>query len=106
MFYCDHTVNRRRRKCFSPLTDNGGLEVDEDGTWHVLAGASLAEERVERVVAATNGLVTRHLAIGLDAVLQAVQLPAGVPDLDSGLSDVYGDAFTLKAIIDTSRKWG
>jgi hypothetical protein len=29
-----------------------------------------------------------HLAIGLDAVLQAVELPAGVSDLDTGLADV------------------
>ena len=29
-----------------------------------------------------------HLAIGLDAVLQAVELPAGISDLDTGLADV------------------
>ena len=35
-----------------------------------------------------------HLAIGLDAVLQAVELPAGVSDLDAGLADVDGDHLT------------
>jgi hypothetical protein len=35
-----------------------------------------------------------HLAIGLDAVLQAVQLPAGVTDLDTGLADVDADNLT------------
>ena len=78
------------------LTDDGGLQIDEDGTGDVLDGASLAEEGVERVVTATNGLVTGHLAIRLDTVLQAVQLPAGVTDLDTGLSNVYGDTFTLQ----------
>lgn len=34
------------------------------------------------------------LSIGLDAVLQAVELPAGVTDLDSGLTDVDGDNLT------------
>ena len=77
-------------------TDDGGLQIDEDATRDVLAGASLAEEGVEGVVATSDGLVTGHLAIRLDSVLQAVQLPAGVTDLDSGLSDVYGDTFTLK----------
>ena len=61
----------------------------------MLSSASLAEEGVEGVVATSDGLVTGHLAIRLDSVLKAVQLPAGVTDLGSGLSDVYGDTFTL-----------
>ena len=73
---------------FLSLTDDGGLQVDEDGTGHVLASASLAEEGVERVVTASEGLVTGHLAIRLDSVLQAIQLPAGVTDLDTGLSNM------------------
>ena len=35
-----------------------------------------------------------HLTIGLDAMLQAVQLPASVTDLDTGLADVDGDHLT------------
>jgi hypothetical protein len=31
---------------------------------------------------------------GLDAVLQAVQLPAGIAHLDTGLADVDGDDLT------------
>ena len=61
----------------------------------MLAGASLAEEGVEGVVTAADGLVGGHLTVGLDAMLQAVQLPAGVADLDSGLADVDGDTLTL-----------
>ena len=80
----------------SKLTDDSGFQVDEDGTGHVLSSASLAEEGVEGVVATSDGLVTGHLAIRLDSVLQAVQFPAGVADLDSGLSDVDRDALTLK----------
>ena len=77
------------------LTDDSGLQINEDGSWHVFAGAGLAEEGVERVVTTSDGLVAGHLAIRLDSVLQAVQLPAGVSDLDSGLSDVDGDTFPL-----------
>ena len=32
-----------------------------------------------------------HGAIGLDAVLEAIELPAGVADLDPGLADVDAD---------------
>jgi hypothetical protein len=60
------------------LVDDGRLQVHHDSTWDVLASAGLGEEGVEGVVAATDGLVRRHLAIRLDAVLEAVELPAGV----------------------------
>eukprot|EP00916_Digyalum_oweni_P009708 GHVL01016352.1.p1 GENE.GHVL01016352.1~~GHVL01016352.1.p1 ORF type:complete len:468 (-),score=45.07 GHVL01016352.1:77-1480(-) len=73
------------------LINNGGLQIDEDGTGDVLASAGLAEEGVEGVITTADGLVGGHLAVRLDAVLQAVQLPAGIADLDSGLADVDGD---------------
>ena len=79
----------------SILTDYSGLEVHKDSTWHVFAGSSLTEERVERVVSSSDCLVARHLTIRLDAVLQTVQLPAGVAHLHSGLADMDADALTL-----------
>ena len=54
----------------------------------MFAGAGLAEEGVERVIAPSDGLVAGHLAIGLDAVFEAVQLPTGVTDLNTGLANV------------------
>merc|ERR1719460_1789635 len=60
------------------LIDDRRLEVDEDRARHVLARARLREEGVEGIVATADGLVRRHLAVRLDAVLEAVQLPAGV----------------------------
>mmetsp|Transcript_44423 Transcript_44423/g.143308 ORF Transcript_44423/g.143308 Transcript_44423/m.143308 type:complete len:201 (+) Transcript_44423:1042-1644(+) len=80
------------------LVDDGRLEVDEDRAGHVLAGAGLGEEGVEGVVAAADRLVGGHLAIGLDAVLEAEELPARVAGLDAGLAEVESDAlahFTL-----------
>ena len=56
----------------------------------------LREEGVEAVVSASNGLVRGHLTIRLDAVLQTVELPAGVANLTAGLADVDADALTLK----------
>lgn len=78
-------------------TDHGGLQVHEHGPGHVLAGPGLAEERVEGVIPAADGLVAGHLAVGLNAMLQAVQLPAGVADLDARLPHVDGDALALEA---------
>jgi hypothetical protein len=70
------------------LIDNGGLEIEEDSAGDVLAGTSLREEGVEGIITATDGLVGGHLTVRLDTVLEAEELPAGVTDLDTGLSDV------------------
>lgn len=75
------------------FVNDGRLEVHHDGAGHVLASAGLGEEGVEGVVAATDGLVRRHLAVRLDAVLEAVELPAGVTGLDTGLAHVKRDGF-------------
>mmetsp|Transcript_15830 Transcript_15830/g.51540 ORF Transcript_15830/g.51540 Transcript_15830/m.51540 type:complete len:418 (+) Transcript_15830:301-1554(+) len=68
------------------------LEVDVDRAGHVLAGARLREEGVEGVVAAADGLVRGHLAVGLNAVLEAEELPAGVAALNAALADVDANA--------------
>jgi hypothetical protein len=54
----------------------------------VLASTSLGEEGVESIIATANGLVRGHLAIWLNAVLEAEKFPAGVTYLDTGLTDV------------------
>ena len=56
----------------------------------------LLEEGGEGVITAASSPVTRHLTVGLDAVLQAVELPAGITDLGSGLSNVHRNNLTLK----------
>jgi hypothetical protein len=57
--------------------------IDENCSWDVLAGTSLREKGVEGIIAAADGLVGGHAAVRLNAVLQAVELPAGVTDLQS-----------------------
>jgi hypothetical protein len=64
--------------------DDSGFEIDENATRDVLAGTSFREEGVEGIVTTTNGLVRRHLTIGLDTVFQAEQFPAGITDLEGG----------------------
>ena len=76
------------------LIDNGRLEIKEDGSGNVLTGTSLGEEGVEGIVTTTDGLVGWHLTIWLDSVLEAEKLPAGVTNLDTGLTDVDGNDFS------------
>ena len=78
----------------SDLIDDGWLEIEEDSAGNVLASTSLGEEGVESVVATTDGLVGRHLTVWLDTVLEAEELPAGVTDLDTGLTDVDRNNFS------------
>ena len=56
--------------------------------------ASLAEDGVERIIATTDGLVTRHMAIWLDVVLQTGQLPTCVSNLNTSLVEVDAHDFT------------
>ncbi|KAJ8530535.1 hypothetical protein ON010_g14376 [Phytophthora cinnamomi] len=76
------------------LVTDAGLEVDEHSARHVLASAGLGEEGVEGVVSTADGLVAGHLAVGLDAVLEAVELPAGVTGLNASLAEVDGNDLT------------
>ena len=72
----------------SDLIDNGWLEIEEDSSWDVLSSTSLGEEGVEGIIATTDGFIGWYLTIWLDTVLKAEELPAGVTDLDTSLSDV------------------
>lgn len=54
----------------------------------MFASTSLTEESVEGVVPTTNGLVRGHLAIRLDAMLKAVQFPAGIAHLGTSLANM------------------
>jgi hypothetical protein len=54
----------------------------------VFASTGFTEERVEGIISTSNGFVTRHLAIRLKAMFKAVEFPASIADLNTGLSDV------------------
>merc|ERR1719262_587848 len=76
------------------LIDHSRLEVDVHSAGHVLASTSLREKGVESIVASTDGLIGRHLAVRLDTVLEAEKFPGGITDLDTGLAEVDIDNFT------------
>jgi hypothetical protein len=77
-----HLVNDRR------------LQIYKYSAGNMLSGSSFAEESVEGIVSATDGLIARHLAIRLNAVLEAIELPASISDLDTGLTNVDRDALS------------
>ena len=62
----------------SDLIDDSWFQIDEDGTWNMLASTSLGEEGVEGVVTTSDGLVGWHLSVRLDTVFQAVKLPTSI----------------------------
>ena len=77
------------------LTNNSWLQVNEHGARNVFSCSSLAEKRVEGIVSSADSLVARHCAIRLNSMLQAVQLPTSISNLNSGLANVDRDTFTL-----------
>ena len=71
------------------LIHHRGLQVHEDGPGYVLASSCLSEEGAEAVVGLGDLLVRQDHPVRLDPVFHAVQLPAGVPHLDSSLPHVH-----------------
>lgn len=67
LFEIENTKIRKNRFLISPQVV---------GRKDTLTG--LREEGVEGIIATADGLVRGHLAIGLDAMLQAVEFPASV----------------------------
>jgi hypothetical protein len=72
----------------SDFVDNGGFQIEEDGSGDVFTGTSFTEEGVESIISSSDGLVRGHLTIRLDTVFKTEQFPTGVTDLDTSLSDV------------------
>jgi hypothetical protein len=60
----------------------------------MFSSSSFAEERVEGIITTPYSAIARHLPIRLNAMLQAVELPTGIADLNSGLSNVDRNALS------------
>jgi hypothetical protein len=60
----------------------------------MLAGSCLTEECIEGIITATDCLVTWHLAIRLDSMLEAKELPACIANLDTALTEMEAEDFT------------
>ena len=86
----DHLLRMKEIFIVPPanLIDDSWLQIAEYRPWHVLALARFGEESVESIVGDSDGAIAGHRAIWRYSMLETVQFPASVADLDSGLSDV------------------
>jgi hypothetical protein len=78
----------------SDFVNDGGFEVEEHATRDMLASSSFGEKSVEGIVTVADGLVGRHLSIGLNSVFEAEEFPAGVTSLDTSLTNVDRNDFS------------
>ena len=62
----------------------------------MFSAASLGEKGAERFVKVGGHAIHSQASIGLDAMLKAVQLPAGVTYLHASLTHMDWDALTLQ----------
>lgn len=76
----------------SNFINDCGFQIYKHCAGHMLTSACVTEEGVEEVISSPSSLVIAPLAIGLDAMLQAVAFPADITDLDTNLAKVDGDA--------------
>ena len=60
----------------------------------MFSAASLREESLEGVI--SKSLVRGHASIRLDSMLETVEFPTGISNLDSSLANVNRDTLTLK----------
>ena len=75
----------------SDLINDSGFKIEEDSSWDVFAGTSFREESVKGIITATYSFIRWHLSIGLNSVFETEQLPASITDLDTSLTNVYGN---------------
>merc|ERR1712150_456872 len=64
------------------------FKINKNSSWNVFSCSSFTEESVEGIISTSDGLITWHLTIRLDSMFEAVQLPTGVTDLYTSLSNV------------------
>ena len=73
----------------SDLVTHGWFKINVDSTGNVLARSRFTEEGAVGIINSTaGGLGRSHCTVGVDAMLQAVQLPAAVTSLDTSLAEM------------------
>ena len=85
----------KHRTVLLSLTDDSWFQINKDGARNVFSCSSLAEKCVEGIISSTDCLVTGHLTIRLDSMLQAVQLPTSITDLATSLTDMDRNTLSL-----------
>jgi hypothetical protein len=78
----------------SHFINDGRFKIHKDSSWDVLSSTSFTKESVEGIITSSNGLVTWHLAIRLNAMLEAIKFPASISNLNTSLANVNGYALS------------
>ena len=78
------------------LTNNCGFQINKHSARNMFSRSSFAEKRVEGIISSADGFVARHLTIRLNSMLQAVQLPTSISNLNSGLTNMDRNTLALK----------
>jgi hypothetical protein len=73
---------------------HSGLEIDHDGTGHMLAVLSLTKEGVVGAVLNSWRFISGHQSLRVDTMLKAIELPTGGTYGKSCLSNVNADQFS------------
>jgi hypothetical protein len=76
------------------LIDDIGLEIAVDGSGNIFALTSLGEEGAETLIRVSGLALLSQISIGLNAMLEAVKLPARVGNLATSLADVNANDFS------------
>jgi hypothetical protein len=72
----------------SNLVNDGWFKIDHNTSWDVFSSSSLGEEGAESIISRTRGLIRWELTIRGDSVLKTEELPTGITNLDTSLTDV------------------
>jgi hypothetical protein len=70
------------------LINSSRLEIDEYTAGDMFTTSSLRGQSVECIITTTHCLIGGHLTIGLRVVLEAVELPAIISDLNTSLTNM------------------
>lgn len=82
------------------LVNYGGLQIDKYGSGNVFFRVGFSKKSAKRIVFLV--FVFRHSSIRLNAMLQTVQFPARITNLNASLTDVYRNNLSLnQSIINT-----
>ena len=90
-------INRLNKNNWFRLehTNHRRFKIYHNSSRNVFSCTSLTEESVKGIVSATNCFISRHVAIRLNSMLQAVQFPTRITNLNACLSDVNWNTLSL-----------
>jgi hypothetical protein len=78
----------------SDFVNNGGFQIQEDGSGDVFTSSGLREESVEGIISSSDSFIGRHLSVRLNSVFKTEQFPAGITDLNTTLTNMYRNNFS------------